>query len=301
MEAITFEDRRRHAPALGVKPNWQESFYLGWVDLAEGLAGAHHISLAPEGSSHVWSWLYADGRVLARAQQHDLALPDADLENLTLGALHVRAGETVRDVTLRADFDRAGVELDFRALCDPVVVNFNHGEIILADRHYEALGMAKGVVRLGGRQIPVEAAAWHDHSWGAREFASNPSHRWLFAVFGDDLAFSIFSFVTGSSRSSFGWVFDQGRAFSVRQASFRAVVDDDGMTPVGCQAEIYTDGGRGYEVAGSCLGRALMGGKGWFGVDGITRFTCGGRVGQGFLEVAELKAITPEMEAELGL
>ena len=42
-----------------------------------------------------------------------------------------------------------------------------------------------------------------------------------------------------------------------------------------------------------------MGGKGWFGVDAITRFECGGRLGQGFLEIAELKTMTADMAAEL--
>lgn len=301
MRQITFDDRRRHTPAVNAKPNWQESFYLGWADVRAGIAGAHHISLSPQGSSHVWSWLLREGKVIARSQAHDLPLPKDDLEDMRIGSLHFIAGETLRDLSLKATFADAVADLQFRAICDPVEVNFNHGDTILAERHYEVAGMVSGTVRIGGKDIELNAAGWHDHSWGAREFSTNPSHRWLFAVFGDDLAFSVFSFVTGTHRASFGWVFDRGVICHIREVQFHARVNDDGMTPEGCDAEIYTEGNRGYRVRGTCRAHALMGGKGWFGVDGMTSFECGGRIGQGFLEVAELKAMTPAMAAELGV
>jgi len=294
-------DRQRHHPGPDAKANWQESFYLGWTDIDQGVAGAHHISLAPSGSSHVWSWLLADGKVVARSQQHDLPLPADDLEDMRLGSLRVVAGETLRALDLTATFDDAQVDVSFRALCDPVEVDLNQDDTILAERHYEAMGAVSGAVRIGERRIEVDGVGWHDHSWGAREFKSNPSHRWLFAVFGDDLAFSVFSFVTGTRRASFGWVHDRGEVLHIRRVAFHAIVNDDGMTPEGCDAEIFTDAGRGYRVRGVCRAHALMGGKGWFGVDGVTRFECGGRIGQGFLEVAELKAMTADMAAELGV
>jgi hypothetical protein len=297
---ITLADRRRHHPAPEAKANWQESFYLGWCDLGRGIAGAHHISLAPAGSSHVWSWLLRDGQVVARSQQHDLPLPSDDLENLRLGSLHVVAGATLRELSLRASFADAELDLSFRAICDPVEVNLNQEDTILAERHYEAMGMVSGELRSGAGASPIEAVGWHDHSWGAREFKSNPSHRWAFAVFGDDLAFSIFSFVTGPRRASFGWVHDAGRVFLIREARFHAVVNDDGMTPEACDIEVLTEGARGYRLRGEARAHALMGGKGWFGVDAITRFECGGRLGQGFFEIAELKTLPPQLAAELG-
>ncbi len=301
MRQITFEDRRRHSPGPDPKPNWQESFYLGWSDLANGAAGAHHISLAPGGSSHVWSWLLLDCKVVARAQEHDLVLPPDDLTDMRLGSLQVKAGETLRDVAVKATFADGLADLAFSAVSDPVEINLNQEDTILAERHYEAMGRVTGQVTHAGRTLAIDGVGWHDHSWGAREFKSNPSHRWIFAVFGDDLAFSIFSFVTGPRRASFGWVLDHGRIHLVRETRFHAVVNDDGMTPEGCDVEIYTEGARGYRVRGRAQAHALMGGKGWFGVDGMMRFECGGRLGQGFLEVAELKTMTPEMMAELGL
>jgi hypothetical protein len=39
----------------------------------------------------------------------------------------------------------------------------------------------------------------------------------------------------------------------------------------------------------------------FFAMDGLTQFECGGRLGEGFIEVSELKAPTPAQRAELGL
>ncbi len=302
---MTLEDTRRHQPRPDAKPNWQESFYLGWVDVEQRAAGAHHISLAPGRDTHVWSWVMMEGRVIGRSQQHGLPLPAGDFDDLTLGSLRVASSPTLRDLELKAEFDAASVDLTFRALCDPVEIDLNQDDTILSDFHYEAMGMATGAVSVGApptaRRIPIHAGAWHDHSWGAREFSTNPAHRWLFAVFGEDLAVSVFSFVTGVRRAQFGWVCDAGRVYRVRRADFRAVVNDDGMTPEGCDASIFTEGNRGYRITGRCLASAIMGGKGWFGVDGLTQFECGGRIGRGFLEVGELKSMTPAIRAELAL
>jgi hypothetical protein len=295
-------DRLRHRPGLDAGPRWQESYFLGWADLSTRSAGSHHISLAPgNDSAHVWSWLVVEGDRVGRSQAHDLPLPGGELTDMQVGTLHVRAGDSLREMSLSASFEKADLNLDFKAICDPVEVNFNVGDTVLGERHYEAMGFARGAVTLEGRTLPIDAAAWHDHSWGARDFGTNPSSRFLFAVFGDDLAFSVFSFVTSFGASQFGWVFDAGRVHHVTRARFRAVIANDGATPESVDVDLWTQGGRGYHLTGEVLATGLTGGEGWFGVDGVTRFRCGGRLGAGFFEPAELKGPTPSMRAELGL
>lgn len=299
---ISADDRRRHAPAPGKATSWQESYFLGWTDLETLSAGSHHISLSPAtGTAHVWSWLVADGKRVAREAAHALPLPDGDFDDLTLGTLRFRSGDDPRRLSLAATFDDAALQLDFASVCDPVLVDFNVGDTKLADRHYEAAGFAHGTLDLGGQKRTINAAAWHDHSWGARDFGTNPSSRWLFAVFGDDLAFSVFSFVTSFGAEQFGWVYDAGRVHMVRRANFQSTIANDGATPEAVSVDVWTDGGRGYRVNGKVLASGLTGGEGWFGVDGLTRFECGGRLGQGFFEPAELKGPTPDMRRELGL
>lgn len=301
-EPFSEADRQRHSPVEKVLSNWQESFFLGWVDLATRSAGSHHVSLSPvTGTAHVWSWLVLDGRRAAREAAHALPLGELDLADFKLGGLHFKAGSSVRELALDALFDNARLKLDFEALCDPVVLNFNVGDTKLADRHYEAMGHVRGHIEHEGRTIPIAGAGWHDHSWGARDFGTNPSSRWLFAVFGDDLAFSAFSFVTSFGAEQFGWVFDAGRVHRITRAAFRSEIDNDGATPLGVKADLWTEDGRGYRLTGVVKATGLTGGEGWFGVDGLTEFECGGRLGQGFFEPAELKGPTPAMRKELGL
>lgn len=299
---VTPSDRRRHIPAQGRENVWQESYFLGWVDLATLSAGSHHISLTPATkSAHVWSWLVVNGKPVAREAAHALPLPSCDFDDISLGTLRFRSGDDPRQLSLAVRFSDAALDLDFAAICDPVLLDFNVGDTKLADRHYEALGFATGCVTLGGVPTPIHAAAWHDHSWGARDFGTFRSSRWLFALFGDDLAFSVFSFVTSFGAEQFGWVFDAERVHKVQRATFHSTIANDGATPEAVEADIWTDGGRGYRLSGRVLAAGLTGGEGWFGVDGLTRFECGGRLGQGFFEPAELKAPTPAMRLELGL
>lgn len=295
-------DRHRHKPPIGAPSNWQESFFLGWADVASLSAGSHHISLSPAtGSAHVWSWVVINGERVAREAAHALPLPDCDLTDIQLGGLHFKAGENAKQLSLAAQFDGGLLKLDFKALCDPVILDFNVGDTKLADRHYETMGFAKGQFATEHSTTPIHAAAWHDHSWGARDFGTNPSSRWLFAVFGDDLAFSIFSFVTSFGAEQFGWVFENGRVHRISRANFRSVIANDGATPVAVKVDCWTNDGRGYRLSGEVKATGLTGGEGWFGVDGLTEFHCGGRLGQGFFEPAELKGPTPQMRKELGL
>lgn len=301
-ERISPADRRRHTPATDKAAGWQESYFLGWTDLSSLSAGSHHISLSPAtGTAHVWSWLVLDGKRLAREAAHALPLPDGDFDDLRLGTLHFTASDNPRKLSLNAGFETATLDLDFSAVCDPVLVNFNVGDTKLADRHYEAAGFVRGTATIDGTIRRIDGAGWHDHSWGARDFGSNPSSRWLFAVFGDDLAFSVFSFVTSFGAEQFGWVFDNGRVHHIRRAIFHSTMANDGATPEAVRADVWADGGRGYRLNGKVLATGLTGGEGWFGVDGLTQFECGGRLGQGFFEPAELKGPTPDMRRELGL
>jgi hypothetical protein len=301
-DKVTPEDRRRHRPGAGKEAGWQESYFLGWCDLASLSAGSHHISLSPAtGNAHVWSWLVAGGERVAREAAHSLPLPAGDYDDLQLGGLHFRSGDDPRRLSLAAQWDDASIDLDFSAICDPVLLNFNVGDTRLADRHYEAMGFVRGTLVYGGKTGAISGVGWHDHSWGARDFDSNPSSRWLFAVFGDDLAFSIFSFVTSFGAEQFGWVFDQGRVHRIVRAEFRSTIANDGATPLALAVDAWTADGRGYRLSGEVKATGLTGGEGWFGVDGITEFQCGGRLGQGFFEPAELKGPTPAMRKELGL
>lgn len=303
MRKIVLEDIRRHAPGPDAPANWQESFYVGWVDLKARACGANHISLAPGGArdTHVWTWTMVEGRVIGRSQSHGMPMPEGDFDDLKLGALHVRSTTDPRRLSMSAAYDGAGVDLDFVGNCDPVELTLDRGDTVLGDSHYEIMGMVTGRVTIADRVIPIQASGWSDHSWGARDFSTNLSHRWLWASFGADFAISAFGFVTNQGVFPFGWVWDAGTVHLVTGTEFHALVADDGITPEGCDAIIRTQGNRTYRVKGRCRDAALMGGVGWHAMNGLTQFECGGRIGEGFIEVNELKVLTAAMRRELNL
>ena len=301
---ITLEDCRRHQPGPGAPPSWQESFYLGWVDRKNRICGTHHISLAPGPGrdTHVWSWVMVEGKVVARAQQNGLPLPVGDFDDLHHGVLHLRFSDILRDLSLSSSFDNGvKVDIDFKGAIHPQERPLNLGDTVLGERHYEIMGMATGQVTIEGRTIPIEAGAWTDHSWGARDFSSILSHRWLWASFGADLSISAFVFVTNFGLFYTGWALDQGEVYPVTYAEFHAVVNDDGISPEGCDAIIRTVGNRTYRVRGKVIDNALLGGVGYCVKNGLTEFECGRRMGEGLLEFNELKAPTQAMLKELNL
>lgn len=300
MTPITLEDARRHQPGPDAPETWQESFFLGWYDPATRCGGHHHISIkTPQDHAHVWSWLVVDGKLHARSQQHRLPLPGGDYDDLEVGSLRVKVTENLREIAFEAAFGDDLLQLDYRTLCHPLEVKLDTGGLTVGKRHYESMGMVTGSARVAGQVIPILGGAWQDHSWGPRKFYEHRAGRWLFAVFGDDLAISVFTYMTPAGSRQFGWVYDGGVARAVTRAEFRAAVADDGLSPLGCEAWIWVEGFKGYHVTGEVDVSVMTGDSEWYSKDGLARFTCGGRLGAGILEVNELKSLPPERRREL--
>lgn len=307
MSEISVIDTSRHAPDCD-DCSWQESFFLGWTDVRQGVAGHHHISLCPYlGKAHVWSWLMVDGKEVAREQEHALDLPVDDLRDMRIGGLHFVAGQSIRELALSATFSEAQVDVAFEGFTDPVHIEISAGKLKLGSKHYESMGTVRGTVRLGDRVITVNGSGWQDHSWGPRRLSSNPAGRWVFAVFGSDLAFSLYVLAAGGERIIFGYALDQGEIHLIESAETNFTISDDGISALACDARIWTKSGRGYRIVGEAIGHAPVGGPGWtddglhWWMDGLARFECGGRLGSGILEVSTLKAPTEIIRRTLRL
>jgi len=299
---ITREDTKTHRPREEDDESWQESFFLGWSDVESRCGGSHHVSLNPHLKlAHVWSWLVVGGEVVGRSQLHRLPLPTDDLRTMRLGTLQFMAGESIRSLTMGAQFETCRVELEYQGFHDPIELNVLRPR----GRHYESMGAVQGEVILPDRAVKIFGSGWQDHSWGPRNYSHTLSERWLFSIFGDDLAFSIYSLNTSEGRREFGYVFDGGKIHLIKTARVGALVADDGLSPAGCNTFVRTQTGRGYKLSGEVYAAALTGGPGWsgtggyFGMNGLSEFVCGGRVGEGILEIAEMKSLTADQRAEL--
>lgn len=282
--------------------SWQESFFLGWCDIASRSGGAHHISLNPKlGLAHMWSWLVVGGKVVARCAEHRLPIPGDDLRNFRLAGHHFRAGESIRDLALDTVFETAELSLRYFGFHDPVELNVLRPQ----GRHYESMGRVRGHAVVDDRRIELSGSGWQDHSWGPRSYAHTLSERWLFAIFGNDLAFSVYCLRTSDGPREFGYVLDRGEILLIDNVAIRAGVAEDGLSPVDCNLEARTADGRIYMLDGRVTATAMTGGPGWagtggyFGMNGLTRFQHGGRVGEGVFELAELKSLQEPFRTEL--
>lgn len=304
---ITRQDTLRHTPSAG-ESAWQESFFLCWADVRNRSAFHCHLSLAPQlQKAHLWAWLIVDGEEIARSREHALSLPTADFDDISLGAVRFRAGDSLRKLTCTAKIEDAEVEVEFRAFTDPVSLDFNASSLQLGNGHYESMGRVTGTVRHSGRSVAIDGWGWHDHSWGIRRFKSNPAGRWIFAAFGEDLAFSAFSLATAAGKVQMGYVLDQGSLHPIVAFDAGVRLSDDGSTPVSADSKIWTSSGRGYRLKAEVIAAALVGGPGWsddsvlLATDGLAQFECGGRLGGGLVEVANHRDITAEQRERLGL
>jgi hypothetical protein len=301
METIRPEDDGSHAAPPDADEFWQESWFLGWYDPARRAAGFHHLGLQRvRQRADVWSWIALDGAVTAKYQNLRLPLPADDLADLTLGPLHVLTKTPLRSYALSAAYEDGNrSDVVYEAFTEPF--SFSLGGDIGKD-HYESIGRVTGSVTVAGSETEVSGWGYQDHSWGSRRWGMVLSHRWLWATFGPDLFCSAFSFTTPKGRMDFGYVYDGGEFRGVTRLDTGARIADDGHSPAGCDARLWTADGRGYHITGSCeLTSVTSHDEGFFVTDGMTVFECGGRLGTGIFEVNELKAPAPWHRSLLGL
>jgi hypothetical protein len=303
MEIIRPEDDGSHAAPPDASEFWQESWFLGWYDPAQRAAGFHHLGLQRvRQRADLWSWIALDGAVVGKYQNLRLPLPADDLSDLTLGPLHVLTKAPLRSCAVSAAYDNGNrSDVVYEAFTDPFAFSLDAGADIGKD-HYESMGRVTGTVTAAGREAEIAGWAYQDHSWGPRQWGMLLTHRWLWATFGPDLFCSAFTFTTPKGRMDFGYVYDDGEFRGITRFDTGARVADDGHSPVGCDARLWTADGRGYHITGACQVTSVSThDEGVFLTDGMSVFECGGRLGTGIFEVNELKAPTAAHRAQLGL
>lgn len=301
MERILPEDDGTHAVPQDADEFWQESWFLGWYDPAKRAAGFHHLGLqGVRQRADLWSWIAIDGNVVGKYQNLRLPLPADDLSDLTLGPLHVLTKTPLQSYAVSAAYENGNrSDVVYEAFTDPF--SFSLGGDI-GKSHYESMGRVTGSVTAGGVETEVAGWAYQDHSWGPRHWGSVLAHRWLWATFGPDLFCSAFTFTTPRGRVDFGYVYDGGEFRGISRVDTGARTGDDGISPSGCDARLWTADGRGYHITGSCEVTSVTShDEGFFVCDGMTVFECGGRLGTGIFEVNELKAPAPWHRELLGL
>lgn len=298
MHNIGDGDIGAHPPTEDV--SWQESWGLAWHDPHTRTGGFHHFGLQRNrGYADVWSWIAKDDAVVGRFNHLRHPLPEQDLPNFALGPMQVSHSQP-RSLQFTSTFPDASVSLDYEAFTEPFGWSLKPDLIAMGTSHYESLGRVTGALRTAQGETAVNGGAWHDHSWGPRNWGAALSSRWVWANFGPDLYISVFSIVTAGPPVLAGFVHDNGVFHGVAHANFGAQIADDGKTPTGCDMRLWTQSGRGYHLTATVGASSSVAHDGGFWMtDGLATFELGGRLGVGFVEVNELS--TPLDRVEIGL
>jgi hypothetical protein len=294
-----------HQPPEGAEESWQESWGFAWHDPKRRAGGINHISIwRRRGVADVWSWVALDGQVVGKYQNLNLPLPDEDFPNWALGGQRVTT-ESGRRCRLQLSYDTAEADLNYESHTAPLAFPLNVDGSTWGDSHYESIGRINGTVSAGGAEpVAVSGFAWQDHSWGPRRWADTLSHRWIMASFGPELFMSVLTVITeaGPEAVPMGFVFERGDLHFLDRITFGTRIADDGHSPAGCDAEIWTKAGHGYHVTGQVHTASPSSHvEGFWFTDGLATFECGGLLGAGILEVQDLKGPAPWHREVLGL
>jgi hypothetical protein len=296
LREILPEETARHQPPPGAHESWQESWGFIWHDPHRRAGGMNHISIQRlRGIADVWSWLVLDGRLVGRYQNLKMKPPEKDFPNWSLGGQSITTKDG-RRCRLDLSYDASSAELHYEAHTQPVAFALDVEGATWGSSHYESIGRVKGTIHTGGQATQVNGFAWQDHSWGPRRWADVMSHRWIVAEFGPELFLSAIQIVrdTIPEPVPMGFVVDHGVLHRVERVSYGARIADDGHSPAGCDARIWTAGGHGYRITGdvhTAVPSSHL--EGFFFTDGMATFECGGRLGSGIFEMQQLHRPAP--------
>lgn len=293
-----------HQPPADADDRWQESWGFSWHDPLRRAGGINHLSVQRRtGIADVWSWTALDGKVVGKYQNLNMALPDKDFPDWALGTQTVTE-QTGRSCRLGLDYGTCTADLKYASYTDPLAFSFDVEGSTWGASHYESVGRVDGTVCVGDTATAVSGFGWQDHSWGSRRWADTLSHRWIMAVFGPDLFVSAISLITaaGPVGVPVGFVYEDGALHDVEQVTFNTRIGDDGHTPLGCDAKIWTSTGHGYHVLGETHTASPSSHlEGFWFTDALCVYEIGGRLGAGILEVQELNQPAPWHRGPLGL
>jgi hypothetical protein len=290
-----------------------ESYYFNAYDPASDCGLFTRIGVRPnEGTMDVGLSVWLPGTDLAvvhgvREQREmtdtELAVAGVRYERiapLRTWRLTADAAATVRDLDrVRPPRPaRLALDLTFEALSPAIGVDGRGGggtEASAATRqsvgkgHLEQAGRWHGWIAADGvRHDLRDARGNRDKSWGPRRWGGPTMWRWFSINVGDDLHLGGIRIGTPAGDLHRGWVWRDGGATSVREWAVRTALAPDGLTHRTTHLDVTDKAGRVLALRGDVLRVAPVahevGGRRTVINEGLTRWTCEGRVGYGIAE-----------------
>lgn len=223
-------------------PTFQESSLFVWHDLKAGVGGFWRLGQEPVVSAlnSCFGMFTADG---LRFRDNVTGVPMVAGDR---GERHMGYGSALRvdldTLSMTADFPDCEAALrfeDFNPRYDYMALIGMPMPEGQTGHHFEVAGRMTGRVRIGEREIEIDALGYRDRSWGGRHWDTMRGTRWWPMVFGPDLCVHVMASVmkTGD-HAIWAHVIRNGEVSVTGDASVLATLESDAISPRSAQARI---------------------------------------------------------------
>jgi len=284
---LTERDDRFHEVPVD-DPLWTETTWWGFMVPERGIGGMIYTLFRPNLGvatlvTNVWD---ADNvepwaSPYARSLWH-LRMPDGDLDDLTIGFLHIRREKPLQTYQLQYD-DGESLAFDLRydAVMEPHLVAA-HREL----GHFDQLCRVTGEVNVGGETLDVYCRAVRDRSWYVRDDLRSMRSAYTYGAVDDNEHFLAYTRPGDDKHADRGTVFGgylvrDGEKADLTEGERRVVSRRRGHPD---EIEIVATDARGRrlqaqgEVTASLASQSTPGMFAWMS---IADWTVGDRVGHG--------------------
>ncbi|MGF7150228.1 hypothetical protein FHS96_003886 [Sphingomonas zeicaulis] len=288
LPAFTAADDCPHDP--GAEASWQESALFVWHDREAGVGGFWRLGQEPvvQALNSCFALFTDDG---TRFRSNVTGVPMAASDR---GDRHMGWGNALRveldSLQIAADFADCTATLrfeDFHPRYDYMALVKGPPMPDGTAHHFEVAGRMTGTVRLGDREIVVDALGYRDRSWGPRSWGSLRSTRWWPSVFGPDLSAHVLAVVTeGGQYLKFGYILRDGVPLAIVDSEILVTMESDALSPRGGTAHILLETGETLEIGCDRADGVAMHVRGYTAVECIGIARLGDRIGMSNLEVS---------------
>lgn len=273
---------------------WQESDCYWFWDAGRGIGGFHRVGQTPAaGKGQVMLFVFEDGgqrfrHVGEHALGRDARSPKGQRVDTStveaLGAGAMRFGWSGADCAgdlrfedpfyLPRDWSKGGHGAAARAQMN-------------AGGHLECSGRLRGTIRLGTRELTLDALAHRDRSWGPRDVTRVAQHRMCTGTVGKAFSFAAFTLAfRPAGRHAAGFVVRDGVEEDVTGVRVIATLDNDGLTALGGETRLTLASGECVVVPCVAQQSFLHVTQGYVATDAISTFDHRGEAGFCDLEIA---------------
>jgi len=291
MGLIPFLDETADCPHTpGADPSWQESSLFAWYDKDVGVGGFWRLGQEPVVQQlNSCFGMFTDDGLRFRSNVTGVPMSPGDR-----GETHMGWGRELRadldELRIAADFPDCEARLrfeDFHPRYDYAALSKQPPVVEIAAHHLEVAGRMTGWVRLGDREIAVDALGYRDRSWGPRHWGLLRGTRWWPCVFGPDLSIHMLAYVLEDGQyGNFGYVLRNGEAITVVRSEILVTLESDAVSPHSGTGRITLETGETLEVAFERRDGIVLHVRGYTAVESIGIARLGDRVAMSLLEVS---------------